>query len=46
MFHCPQLFPGTKPALADMDMVIIMEPVNAPMKDIVYRHNTNDDGAI
>ena len=29
-----------------MDMVIIMEPVNTPMKDIVYRHNTKDGGAI
>ena len=29
-----------------MDMVIIMETVNAPMKDIVYRHNTKDGGAI
>ena len=35
-----------EPILADMDRVIIMERVNAPMKDIVYIYNTNDGGAI
>ena len=46
MLYSPQLFQGTKLTLAYMDMVIIMEPVNAPMKDIVYRHNTKDGVAI
>ena len=46
MLYSPQLFQGTKLTLAYMDMVIIMETVNAPMKDIVYRHNTKDGGAI
>ena len=35
-----------EPVLADMDRFIIMERVNAPTKDIVYRYNTKDGGAI
>ena len=46
MFCSPQLLRNIKPILADMDRVVIMEHVNAPTKDIVYTHNTNDGGAI